>query len=116
MTISRGFWMGKYEVTQGEYLGWWGAIRVTSGTALPHMRWHWRSCDQRVAHPVEQVSWIDATNYCARLTERERVGGAVACGLCVSVADGGGVGVCVSGGDDDAVSLRAGVAFWDGEL
>ena len=26
-------------------------------------------------HPVEQVSWIDATNYCALLTERERLAG-----------------------------------------
>ena len=26
-------------------------------------------------HPVEQVTWFDATNYCALLTERERLAG-----------------------------------------
>jgi formylglycine-generating enzyme required for sulfatase activity len=26
-------------------------------------------------HPVERVSWVEATNYCARLTERERLAG-----------------------------------------
>ena len=31
-------------------------------------------------HPVEQASWFDATNYCARLTGRERVAGLMPAG------------------------------------
>jgi len=56
--ISRGFWMGKYEVTQGEYL----AVMGWNPSRYPGCS----SC------PVDSVSWFDATNYCAQLTERER--------------------------------------------
>jgi formylglycine-generating enzyme required for sulfatase activity len=56
--ISRGFWMGKYEVTQGNYLEVMknNPSHFTGDTNLP----------------VEQVSWFDATNYCGQLTQRER--------------------------------------------
>jgi formylglycine-generating enzyme required for sulfatase activity len=63
VTISRGFWMGKYEVTQGEYLAVMGSnpSNFTGDTNLP----------------VETVSWYDATGYCAALTERERLAGRI---------------------------------------
>jgi formylglycine-generating enzyme required for sulfatase activity len=50
--------MGKYEVTQGEYLAVMGnnPSYFTGDTN----------------RPVEQVSWIDATNYCGTLTGREQ--------------------------------------------
>ena len=41
----------------------------------------------------------------AQLTERERAAGRIATNMRVSAADGGGVGVCVPGGDNDAVQL-----------
>jgi formylglycine-generating enzyme required for sulfatase activity len=64
VTISRGFWMGKYEVTQGEYLAVMGSNpSYYTGD---------------INRPVEQVSWEDATNYCAKLTERERLPGRIA--------------------------------------
>lgn len=58
VTISRGFWMGKFEVTQGEYLAVVGTNPSSplEGTNLP----------------VNNVSWLDATHYCAALTARER--------------------------------------------
>ena len=63
VTISRGFWMGKYLVTQGDYLAVVGSnpsyFAPTNGYALDLTR------------PVEQVSWNDASNYCAMLTARE---------------------------------------------
>jgi formylglycine-generating enzyme required for sulfatase activity len=64
VTISRGFWMGKYEVTQGEYLAVMGSNPS-----------HFGGDTNR---PVEQVSWDDATNYCALLTEREQAAGRIA--------------------------------------
>lgn len=64
VTISRGFWMGRYEVTQGEYLAVMGSnpSYITGD----------------LNRPVDQVSWVDATNYCARLTNQERLAGRIA--------------------------------------
>jgi formylglycine-generating enzyme required for sulfatase activity len=64
VTISRGFWMGKYEVTQGEYLAMMGSnpSYFTGDTN----------------RPVDSVTWFDATNYCATLTQRERATGQIA--------------------------------------
>ena len=62
--ISRGYWMGKYEVTQGEYLAVMGS-NPSHSTGDPN-------------RPVERVSWYDATEYCAKLTERERMAGRIA--------------------------------------
>ena len=61
VTITKGFWMGKYEVTQGNYQEVLGSNPSFFTGDL-----------QR---PVEQASWYDATNYCGRLTERERQAG-----------------------------------------
>jgi len=69
VTISRGFWVGKYEVTQGEYLAVMGSnpsyFSINHGYADGQSR------------PVEQVSWYDATGYCAALTQRERLAGRI---------------------------------------
>jgi len=70
VTISRGGWMGKYEVTQGEYLAVMGSnpsfFNTNNGYA------------QDLSRPVEQVNWYDAMNYCAALTQRERAAGRIA--------------------------------------
>jgi formylglycine-generating enzyme required for sulfatase activity len=61
VTLTHGFWMTKYEVTQGQYLMIIGnnPSRFTGD----------------LRRPVEQVSWADATNYCAKITEQERQAG-----------------------------------------
>lgn len=69
VTISYGFSIGKYEVTQAEYQGLMGCnpsiwICDTNGVA-------------DASRPVEGVTWYDATNYCARLTQRERARGGI---------------------------------------
>jgi formylglycine-generating enzyme required for sulfatase activity len=64
--LSRSFWIGQYEVTQGEYL----AIMNTNSSPFPG--------DLR--RPVTSVSWPDATNYCARLTQRELAAGRIPSG------------------------------------
>ena len=59
--ITRGFWMGKYEVTQQEYLDVIGSNPSNLTGDLNR--------------PVEQVSWFDAQAYCAKLTIQERTAG-----------------------------------------
>jgi formylglycine-generating enzyme required for sulfatase activity len=70
VTISRGFWMGKYEVTQREYLAVMGsnpsAFSTNNGFA------------EDLSLPVEQVTWYDVTNYCGRLTQLSRAAGHIA--------------------------------------
>jgi formylglycine-generating enzyme required for sulfatase activity len=61
VTLSRGFWMGKYEVTQGDY----GPLM---GTAQSIFTWGPQM-------PVDFASWVDATNYCQKLTDREIAAG-----------------------------------------
>jgi len=61
VTISKGFWMSKYETTQEEYL----AVMDNNPSNVTG----------DLKRPVEQVSWEDATNYCSKLTARERAAG-----------------------------------------
>jgi formylglycine-generating enzyme required for sulfatase activity len=57
VSITRGFWIGKYEVTQREYL----AVIGSNPSGFPG----------DLDRPVETVSWLDATNYCAKLTQQD---------------------------------------------
>jgi formylglycine-generating enzyme required for sulfatase activity len=59
VTISRGYWMGTYEVTQGEYLAVMGSNPSHSTGDLNR--------------PVESMQWYEAAAYCDALTQRERV-------------------------------------------
>jgi len=55
VTITRGFYLGKYEVTQGQY-------QAVVGSNLSN----WKEANR----PVECVSWNDATEFCNRLSQR----------------------------------------------
>ena len=66
VTISQSFCMGKFEVTQAEYLAVMGNNPSYYTGDL--------------SRPVETVSWQDATNYCAQLTARERSAGRLPAG------------------------------------
>ncbi len=66
VTLSQGFWLGKYEVTQGEYLSVMGSNPSYFTGDL--------------SRPVECVSWNDAVAYCAALTQRERAAGRLPAG------------------------------------
>jgi formylglycine-generating enzyme required for sulfatase activity len=75
VTITRGFWMGKYEVTQGEYLAvmgenpsWFNGDRTA---------WGWGIYDYNPDLPAERMSWYEAVEYCERLTEQERDAGRI---------------------------------------
>jgi formylglycine-generating enzyme required for sulfatase activity len=66
VTLSQGFWLGKFEVTQGEYLSVMGSNPSYFTGDLNR--------------PVERVSWNDAVAYCAALTQRERAAGRLSAG------------------------------------
>lgn len=61
VTLTYGFWMSQYETTQIEYQ----AIMGTNPSDFIG----------DANRPVETVSWNNATNYCARLTDHERLAG-----------------------------------------
>jgi formylglycine-generating enzyme required for sulfatase activity len=69
VTISRGCWMGKYLVTQGEYLA---AVGSNPSYFTPT-----HGYSQDLTRPVDFVTWDDATAYCDALTQRERVAGRI---------------------------------------
>lgn len=59
VVITNGFWMGKCEVTQGEFL-------AVMGTHPSNARGD-TNC------PVEKVSWYEAMQYCAERTRKEKL-------------------------------------------
>jgi len=66
VTITRPFWMGKYEVTQAEYQAVMSSNpSYFQGAAYPNSP----------TRPVEQVSWNYAMAYCTALTTREAAAG-----------------------------------------
>ena len=61
VTLTHDYWIGKYEVTQKEFLA------VTG-----HNPSHFMGDSNR---PVEKVTFLDAAAYCQKLTDQERVKG-----------------------------------------
>ena len=66
VTLTKGLWMSRHEVTQQEYL------------ALVGNNPAWFLGDTN--RPVENVSWHEATNYCALLSAREQAAGRLPAG------------------------------------
>ncbi|MBO7106988.1 MAG: formylglycine-generating enzyme family protein, partial [Verrucomicrobia bacterium] len=60
VTLTQNYWLSKYEVTQKQY----EAVMGTNPSAYEFYR-----C------PVESVSWYDAMEFCAKVTEIERRAG-----------------------------------------
>lgn len=56
--ISRPFWVGKYQVTQEQY-------KAVTGKNPSHFKGE--------NHPVEQVNWFDAIQFCNTLSKKERL-------------------------------------------
>jgi formylglycine-generating enzyme required for sulfatase activity len=72
VTLTKGFCMGKCEVTQAEYLAVMGNNPSYFTAANGY--------GTDLSRPVETVSWYDAVAYCAALTARERSAGRLPAG------------------------------------
>jgi formylglycine-generating enzyme required for sulfatase activity len=73
VTISRGFWMGKYLVTQGDYF----AVVGSNPSFFDGVAPNGTNYGTDLTRPVESLGWFDATNYCAMRTQQERAGGLI---------------------------------------
>ena len=106
VTLTRPFWLGRCEVTQREWIQIMGSNPSDfRGDCLP----------------VDNIGWGDATEFCRRLTERERAAGRLPAGLAFALpteaqweyaARAGGLPVA----DADALSGFAWVATNSGEV
>jgi sulfatase modifying factor 1 len=60
VTLTQGFYLGKYEVTQEQ----WGRVMGSNPSNF-----------KEPSLPVEKVSWEDAMNFCQKLTQMEKTSG-----------------------------------------
>jgi formylglycine-generating enzyme required for sulfatase activity len=95
VTLTRGFYMGKYEVMQKQYkdvIGtnpsyWYGGPPVNFEPAPG---------EDQDRHPVEQVSWYDAIVFCNRLSMLEDLDPMYSIGGSTNPADWGAVPTSVN--------------------
>jgi formylglycine-generating enzyme required for sulfatase activity len=71
VTLTKGFYMGKYAVTQGEYL----ALMGNNPSYFTTRDYNGNLISPDLNRPVDGVSWDDATSYCAQLTAQEQAAG-----------------------------------------
>ena len=70
--ITKPFWLGKYEVTQGQWKMLMGTtVREQRDKARPD----WSLREQGADFPMYYVSWNEAMEFCQKLTQRERAAG-----------------------------------------
>ena len=67
VTLTSGFYIGKFEVTQGEYL-----------LVMGNNPSHYSLGDMN--QPVEQIAWDEASAYCTKLTAQELTAGRIQSG------------------------------------
>ncbi|HNX04428.1 MAG TPA: SUMF1/EgtB/PvdO family nonheme iron enzyme, partial [Opitutales bacterium] len=103
VTLTQGYWLGKYEVTQGQ----WTAIMGSNPSSFS---------DAGSSTPVDSISWDDAMAFCRKLTERERAAGRLPAGYEYSLpteaeweyACRAGTTTAFSFGDDGSNLFRCG--------
>jgi formylglycine-generating enzyme required for sulfatase activity len=71
VTLTDGYWMGKHEVTQREFLAVMGSN--PSYFQPPNLR-------DDPDRPVDSVDWHDAVSYCEKLTQQEGAAGRLPAG------------------------------------
>jgi formylglycine-generating enzyme required for sulfatase activity len=68
VTLTKGFYLGKYEVTQAQY----AVVMSGNSNSLNPSPSNWPNNPNR---PVEKVSWVDVQIFLARLNASEQVAG-----------------------------------------
>ena len=106
VTLTRGFWMAKYEVTQGEWKRVVGKLPGELTAELP----------EGDDFPVGNVNFAEAEAFCRKLTELAAEVRRAAGGLGVPAAHRGPVGVRLPGRDDDRHVVRRQAQQQAGEL
>ena len=71
VTLLSGYWLGKYEVTQGQ----WKSIMNTSIEEQFKIAGRGTVVGDAPNEPIYFVSWEDAMEFCQKLTEQERIAG-----------------------------------------
>ena len=94
VTISMGFYLGKFSVTQAEFKA------VTGATPWAGM------ADQGDDYPATYVQWNDATEFCRKLNTRERQAGRLPQGFHYALPSEAQREYAVSGRDDNGFFLR----------
>jgi formylglycine-generating enzyme required for sulfatase activity len=69
VTLTRPYWLGKTEVTRGQ----WQRVMTTKP-------WGSTAGESDADLPAVDISWEDATDFCQKLTQLERVSGALPAG------------------------------------
>lgn len=69
VTLTRGFWMGKFEVTQGQ---WEELMRTSARKQRDKSNPRWQMAGEGREFPVYFVNYLEAVEFCRQLTERER--------------------------------------------
>lgn len=78
VTLTKGFWLGKYEVTQEEYVRVMG--KNPSYFSAEGERKNDVSGQDTERFPVENLSWGDAVEFCRVFTDQERQAGRLPAG------------------------------------
>ncbi len=120
VTLTKFVLMGRHEVTQGEWLDVMGSnpSYFTNGieALFPGTG---QATTNDLRHPVEQVSWFDAMDYCARLTRHERLEGRIPGDYAFRLPTEAEWEYACRGGTTSAFNygpaLRSGMANFDGQ-